>query len=76
MLPTIGRVLTAAACLVCAGCGVFDHGSNGPYPAPPGTASSPSGVVIVPVTAVVDGDTFRVELNGHSRKVRIAGIIH
>ena len=76
MLTGIRRaVAIAAVCVVCAGCGAFDRGHSTPQPGP-GTASSPSGAVIVPVTAVVDGDTFRVELNGRSTKVRIIGIIH
>ena len=74
MLTGIRRaVAIAAVCVVCAGCGAFDRGHSTPQPAssPP---SSRSGTVIVPVTAVVDGDTFRVELDGRSTKVRIIGI--
>lgn len=65
--------LGVAACCVCAGCGAFDRGHSTPQPVT-SPASSPSGAVIVPVTAVVDGDTFRVELDGRSARVRIVGI--
>ena len=59
-----------------AGCGGLTPEGGGSGPTPPGTASSlPAETTRVTVTAVVDGDTIRIEYeNGTRDTVRLVGV--
>jgi len=72
-----GRVGLAVVLVVLAGCGGLVPGSDdGAAPTAPGTAAAlPDDVTRVSVTAVVDGDTVRIEYaNGTRDTVRLVGV--
>ncbi len=71
------RVGVVVVLVLLSGCGgLVPEGSGGPAPTAPGTASTlPADTTQVTVTAVVDGDTIRIEYeNGTRDTVRLVGV--
>jgi len=74
---TASRVGLVVVLVLLAGCsGLVPEGGNGTGPTVPGTAASlPDDTTQVSVTAVVDGDTVRIEYrNGTRDTVRLVGV--
>ena len=74
---TGGRVGLVVVLVLLAGCsGLVPEGGDGVGPAAPGTAATlPGDTTQVSVTAVVDGDTIRIEYrNGTRDTVRLVGV--
>ncbi len=70
--------VVVAAVAVLSGCASTSNASGSVQPARSSSMArlATSGGTRVRVTATVDGDTFRTDVDGQSRKIRILGIIH